>query len=229
MSAQKSKLSTLERPEVLHVSNAASAIPRVQANLGDWLRRTPGNAERLVVETHEQTILDMEVVDALQRGPDLLAEQIYRSSLDVAHTNERETKFSCTWFRTGPNGEPVVAIHTSFRLGSNVRDGDHFDGTAVSIISQLQAHQEKLIDMVVRAVGPITEHHASAMESMRSAYLKSEQRAEALAAQLEVLRAQLADGEEEEREEDSSDEFMKLGMQALTAQLKQAASKAPKQ
>ena len=210
------------------VMRVGAGVPRVQLRLVDWLNRTPGNAERLVIEAPDQVILDLDVVEALQRGPERLAEQIYLSASEVAHARDRETQFSCTWYKSDAQGEPAIALHTLIRLGSNHRDGDHYDGSAVSIISQLQAHQERMLNTFMGAIASITGGQSNVISDLTAALSSAQAQNEKLARDNAELLAVNAELEADSESDDGTDQLVKMGMEAIAQQIK-SGGKPPKQ
>lgn len=125
-------------------------IPHIQARIYEWLRRTPAHAERLQVLATgmpDTIVLDITADEVIGLGMEVAAERIYGVCEAVAIDNERETRFCVDWF-VGRD----VAMHLPFKLGRNLRDGNGFDGSTVSILAQNQGHLQQVLKIACESL-----------------------------------------------------------------------------
>ena len=174
-------------------------LPRLQLVIYEWLRRTPANVERLVVSSSGSPVLNLSADEVLELGMEETAARIHGQCEAIATHNEHQTAFQATWYSGND-----VAIVLPFHAGSGVRSTQQYDGSAVSLISQMQTHQHRLLlwstdtmGTMLKAQNHVIERQNQHIERLMQRDLEVQQRQDELRAEeIAALEASTTGGDD---------------------------------
>lgn len=173
-------------------------LPRLQLRIYEWLRRAPAAVERLVVSSGGSTVLNLSSDEVLELGMEETAARVHGQCEAIAADNEHETAFHAAWY----SGNEVVIV-LPFKAGSGRRSTEQFDGSAVSLITQMQQNQHRMLVWMTDSTGTVMRAQNEVIEQQR----------------LYIERLRLRDQEVQKREEDlRAEEIAALEAQGAEAE-----------
>ena len=137
-------------------------LPRLQLMIYEWLRRAPANVERLIVSSGGATVLSLTAEEVVELGKEETASRLYGQCEAIAAHNEHETAFQATWY----SGNDVVIL-LPFKAGSGQRSTQQYDGSAVSLVTQMQHNQHLMLSWMTDSMGTVLKAQTAVIEQQR--------------------------------------------------------------
>ena len=167
------------------ISARLAPVPRIQARLHEWFRRTPATAARFILQedSSKTRIMTLDADDAKSMGAEGFAELVYESAAQFAAANERETRLSAIWL---DETDTPVLFHP-MRLGSSMAGADQFDGSMNGILKQMQEHNQLMLRAMLEMTGTLSGGYQRLVEAQHEAADSARRERDALQAQITEL------------------------------------------